>query len=104
MAPEVRGIAMTRDDMIRLLVLERLENRDKMNGYLHLHDMLENGFRGFRNLSDKELLSELRARGLEQQSELPVDDFDDFSDDRIFDSSLAAGHGIFAGASGEFSQ
>ena len=46
---------MTRDEMIRLLVLDRLEFRDDQARYLHLQGVLENGFRGFRKLSDHEL-------------------------------------------------
>lgn len=80
---------MTRDEMIRLLVLDRLEHRDDLGRYLHLHKVLENGFRGFRNLSDKELMVEVRALGLTVSSD---DGLDDLVDDDIFDSSLAAGY------------
>ena len=80
---------MTRDEMIRLLVLDRLEHRDDLGRYLHLHKVLENGFRGFRNLSDKELMVEIRALGLSAAAD---DSLDDLVDDDIFDSSLAVGH------------
>lgn len=84
---------MTRDEMISLLVFDRLEHRDDFGRYLHLQGVLENGFRGFRNLSDQELLSELRRLGLETRPGVRSDDeIDDFADDCRFDSSLSAGH------------
>lgn len=84
---------MNREEMISLLVLDRLDNRDDLGRYLHLQKVLENGFRGFRNLSDKELLSEIRALGLESRCQEAFDDGqDDFADDHVFDSSLSAGH------------
>lgn len=96
---------MTRDEMIRLLVLDRLEHRDDLGRYLHLHRVLENGFCGFRNLSDKELLCEIRALGLEGGGSDRWDDgLDDFADDGVFDSSLSAGHAFSLRLTSEHSQ
>ncbi|PKO34821.1 MAG: hypothetical protein CVU34_04810 [Betaproteobacteria bacterium HGW-Betaproteobacteria-7] len=83
---------MKREEMIRLLVLDRLEHREDMRRYMHLHHVLENGFRGFRNLSDAELLAEIRALGLDR----PIDeeDGDLADDDYAFDSSSLAGFGL----------
>jgi hypothetical protein len=98
---------MTRDEMIRLLVLDRLEHRDDFGRYLHLQRVLENGFRGFRNLSDKELLSEVRALGLDRGADDGLDDdlaadSVDADEDGIFDSSLAAGHAFLLKAGSEY--
>lgn len=100
---------MTRDEMIRLLVLDRLEHRDDLSRYMHLHKVLENGFRGFRNLTDKELQSEVRALGLDTRTEEGLDDdmgngLDDFVEDHVFDSSLSAGHAFALKLSSEYSQ
>ncbi len=91
---------MTRDEMIRLLVLDRLEHRDDLGRYLHLHKVLENGFRGFRNLSDKELMVEVSALGLNAG---PDDDFDDQVNDEVFDSSLSVGHAFTLEPTREYS-
>jgi len=84
---------MKREEMIRLLVLDRLEHREDMGRYMHLHHVLENGFRGFRNLSDAELSAEISALGLDRgiDDEEPGDDVDDHC---IFDSSRLAGFGL----------
>ena len=86
---------MTREEMIRLLVLDRLEHSDDVARYLRLEKVLENGFRGFRNMSDKELATEIRVLGLAAGEVPPDDDFDDAA----FDSSLGAGHGYYLGSS-----
>jgi len=96
---------MTRDEMIRLLVLDRLEHRDELGRYLRLHKVLENGFRGFRNLSDKELMIEIRALGLADEATDRADEgFDELADDQVFDSSLSAGHAFGFELSREYSQ
>jgi hypothetical protein len=99
---------MTRDEMIRLLVLDRLEYRDDQTRYLHLQGVLENGFRGFKKLSDHELSAEIRALGLDARVEAVDDglddDLDSFADDYLFDSSLAVGHAFTLKQSGDFSQ
>lgn len=101
---------MTRDEMIRLLVLDRLEYRDDQARYVHLQKVLENGFRGFKKLSDKELAAEIRALGLNNgpKDDDIADDFDDeadaFADDHLFDSSLVVGHAFNLKQSGEYSQ
>jgi hypothetical protein len=87
---------MTRDEMIRLLVLDRLEYRDDQARYLHLQGVLENGFRGFKKLSDHELIAAIRALGLESRCDAVSDGLDDDlgpeDDDPIFDSSMSVGH------------
>lgn len=100
---------MTRDEMIRLLVLDRLEYRDDQARYLHLQGVLENGFRGFRKLSDSELSAEIRALGLdvgfdEKLDDERDDDLDGCADDRLFDSSLSVGHAFPLRFSREYSQ
>lgn len=100
---------MTRDEMIRLLVLDRLEYRDDQARYLHLQGVLENGFRGFRKLSDNELATEIRALGLNDRLDDDLADdndeeFDALTDDRLFDSSLSVGHAFPLKLSGEYSQ
>lgn len=82
---------MNREEMIRLLVLDRLEHSDDVARYMRLEKVLENGFRGFRNMSDRELATEIRLLGLVADSERIDDDFDD----QAFDSSLNAGHGYY---------
>jgi hypothetical protein len=87
---------MTREEMIRLLVLDRLEYRDDQARYLHLQGVLENGFRGFRKLTDQELSTAIRALGLDARGDVASDglddDLEDPGDDPIFDSSLSVGH------------
>lgn len=101
---------MTRDEMISLLVLDRLEYRDDHARYVHLQKMLENGFRGFRKLSDKELAAEIRGLGLNGGPKDDIaDDVDDgldafADDDHLFDSSLVVGHAINLKQSGDYSQ
>jgi hypothetical protein len=99
---------MTRDEMIRLLVLDRLEYRDDQARYLHLQGVLENGFRGFKKLSDHELSTEIRRLGLDVRFDVVSDglddDLDDFSDDHLFDSSLSVGHAFALKWSADYSQ
>lgn len=98
---------MTRDEMIRLLVLDRLEYRDDQARYLHLQGVLENGFRGFRKLSDHELLAEIQALGLDRRFDATDrldDDLDAFADDSQFDSSLSVGHALTLRQPVDFSQ
>ena len=93
--------------MIRLLVLDRLEYRDDQARYLHLQGVLENGFRGFRKLSDRELAAEIQALGLDERLDVSDgldDDLDVFADDSMFDSSLSAGHAFMLKQSADFSQ
>lgn len=82
---------MTREEMIRLLVLDRLEHSDDVTRYLRLEKVLENGFRGFRNMSDKELASEIRILGLAAGGDVIDEDLEE----QAFDSSHAAGHGYY---------
>ena len=56
---------MTREEMIQLLVLNGLERQGSLRGTLWLQRLLEHGFRGYANLTDKELAAEMRARGLD---------------------------------------
>lgn len=98
---------MTRDEMIRLLVLDRLEHREDFSRYLHLEKVLENGFRGFRNLTDQELVGEIRALGLETPGDNGLSEDsgevdNDLNSDDIFDSSLMAGHAFSLKTSGEY--
>lgn len=98
---------MTRDEMIRLLVLDRLEYRDDQARYLHLQGVLENGFRGFRRLSDHELAAEIEALGLDRRLDVADgldDDLDAFADDGLFDSSLSVGHVFSLKQSADYSQ
>jgi hypothetical protein len=91
---------MTRDEMISLLVLDRLEYRDDHARYV----------RGFRKLSDKELAAEIRELGLNGGPKDDIaDDVDDgldafADDDHLFDSSLVVGHAINLKQSGDYSQ
>ena len=98
---------MTRDEMIRLLVLDRLEYRDDQARYLHLQGVLENGFRGFKKLSDHELSAEIQALGLDRRFDATDgldDDLDAFADDGLFDSSLSVGHVFILKQAADFSQ
>lgn len=98
---------MTRDEMIRLLVLDRLEYRDDLARYLHLQGVLENGFPGFRKLSDQALAAEIQALGLDRRLDAADgldDDCEAFADDSLFDSSLSVGHAFILKQSADFSQ
>ena len=85
---------MTRDEMIRQLVLDRLTAGDDIDRHIQLGQMLEIGFAGFRNFTD----SQLKAAVLQLEMSLDAEKndayFDCFPQDDIFDSSLSAGHGI----------
>lgn len=93
---------MTRDEMIRLLVLDRLEYRDDQGRYVHLQKVLENGFRGFRKLSDRELAAEIKALGLDRRPDA-ADDLDAYADDNPFDSSLSVGQAFIHKTSADYS-
>lgn len=100
---------MTRDEMIRLLVLDRLEHRDELTRYMHLQRVLENGFRGFRNMTDRELQAEVRALGLDVRAGGGQDDvfdvgMEEIDEDYAFDAMLAISNGARADRSGEYSQ
>lgn len=98
---------MTRDEMIRLLVLDRLEYRDDQARYLHLQGVLENGFRGFKKLSDHELSAQIQALGLDVRFDATDgldDDIDAIADDSLFDSSLSVGHAFSLKQPLDFSQ
>lgn len=57
---------MKREEMVRLLVVGCLECSGSLWGALWLQKMLENGFRGYANMSDRELAAEIEARGLDR--------------------------------------
>lgn len=86
---------MTRDEMIRLLVLDRLEHSDDLRRYMRLQRLLENGFRGFRNMSESELAAEVGILGLGAGTgEAEQDALGEAINDHFFDSSLVAGYGV----------
>lgn len=86
---------MTRDEMIRLLVLDRLEHSDDLRRYMRLQRLLEDGFRGFRNMSEGELAAEIGLLGLSAGTgEGEQDALGEAINDHFFDSSLIAGYGV----------
>lgn len=98
---------MTRDEMIRLLVIDRLEHRDELTGYMHLQRLLEHGFRGFRNLSDRELHAEMRALGIDAGAgvdDVGGIDFDDDEDSPLYDTRYVVSHAGFPESPGEHSR
>ncbi len=85
---------MTREDMIRQLVLDRLTLGGDIDRHIQLGLLLENGFPGFRNFTDGELKAELGLLGQDSEDEKYDGHADYFIHDEIFDSSLSAGHGL----------
>lgn len=73
-----------RDFLVRSLILDSLEKLQSERLSLWLHGILENGFAGFANMKDAELLRECRRRGLrleEPLEEAPLEEFDDDPDE-----------------------
>ena len=62
---------MNRNSIIRLLVDFSLEAAAKNPGDSWLREILTKGFRGFENLSSKNLLRELQFRGLAEFEDAP---------------------------------
>lgn len=85
---------MTREEMIRQLVLDRLTFGDDIDRHVQLGNLLENGFPGFRNFTDCQLAAELRVLGLGARDDEADNTFDSLPHDDVFDSSLSAGHGL----------
>lgn len=92
---------MTRDEMIRQLVLERLTSGNDIDRHIHLGNLLENGFPGFRNFTDCQLAAELRVLGPGAANDEADSQFDHLLHDEVFDSSLSAGHGLALNFSSE---
>lgn len=85
---------MTREEMIRQLVLARLTSGDDIDRHIQLGNLLEEGFPGFRNFTDRQLKSEIRGLGLDTEDDAAEPPFDCYLQDEVFDSSLSAGHGL----------
>jgi hypothetical protein len=76
---------MTRQEMIQLLVADRLESGSGPAGYLWLEKTIEFGFTGYANMSDAELAAEVQRRRLDVPIEAPAHD-----DDPQWDEEAAA--------------
>ena len=85
---------MDRETLIQRLVIESMHRIVDQQRTSQLLNMLENGFRGFRKMNDKELKMELSRCGLDQDDDaLAVMEFDDDHDldDDDYESSMMSG-------------
>lgn len=64
---------MQREQIIEALVVDCLVSIFDRNQYCWLQGILENGFRGFAQMSTQELLMELKHRGLDISSNADCD-------------------------------
>jgi len=64
---------MLREEMIEILVISGLEGVASLQGTLRLQNILEHGFRGYGNMSDRELAAEIEARGLNRAADASED-------------------------------
>ena len=77
---------MTREEMIQLLVLDRIEYGSDCQRYTWLQNVLEFGFGGFANMSEPELMVEMDALSSRPTMDAAMidpdhHDGDDFDDD-----------------------
>lgn len=72
---------MDRDLVVQRLIEDELKRLERGRQSLWLMRVLENGFQGFGNMSEAELMSELRRRGLKAEFESPVEPDDEADDD-----------------------
>ncbi len=73
-----------RDQLVRSLVIDSVERLRADQLGLWLHTILEDGFIGFANMNEEDLLRECIRRGLrleEHFEELPHEEYDDDPDD-----------------------
>jgi hypothetical protein len=90
---------MTRQEMIQLLVADRLEHGSGPAGYLWLEKAIEFGFVGYANMADAELATEVGRRRLDGLAEVPVHDDDPQWDEEAASLALGLrGAGEFQGA------
>ncbi len=79
-ARAARRATMNRDLIIQSLIESQVDYINRHGCGLWLHNVLERGFIGFGNMSDAQLLLELRQRGLKDEFDekpWPVDEEDD---------------------------
>jgi hypothetical protein len=69
---------MTREEMIQLLIVHGVEYADSFRGTLWLQKVLEQGFRGYANMSDDALAAEIVAQGLDRFADAE-DEHEDWS-------------------------
>jgi hypothetical protein len=71
---------MNREAIIQKLIESQVDYITRHGCGIWLHDILERGFVGFGNMSDEQLLQEMRERGIKCEIEnkpWPVDEDDD---------------------------
>ena len=81
---------MEREQIIEALVVDCLVSIFDRNRYCWLQEILENGFRGFSQMSTQELLMELKHRGLDISSSADCDD------DLAIEDCTAGHHDVLA--------
>jgi hypothetical protein len=75
-------IAVNRETIIQKLIEHQVDYITRHGCGLWLHDVLERGFTGFANMSNAQLLVEMRRRGITDDFDdkpLPPDDDEDLS-------------------------
>ncbi len=88
---------MDRETLIQTLIVETMHRIVDQQRASQLLDILENGFEGFRNMTDKALTMELSRCGLDMDDDAsPVmefdDDHDELDDHDEYDTALMAGY------------
>jgi hypothetical protein len=83
---------MQREQIIEALVVDCLVSIFDRNQYCWLQGILENGFRGFAQMSTQELLMELKHRGLDISSNADCDGDLDIEDCTAGHHELVALH------------
>jgi hypothetical protein len=75
-----REATVNRELIIQKLIESQVDYITRHGCSLWLHNVLERGFKGFSNMTDEQLLLEMRQRGLRYEFEnrpWPVDEEDD---------------------------
>lgn len=85
---------MNREMIIQKLIENQVDHITRHGCGLWLHNVLERGFKGFDNMTDAQLLREMRQRGIGDERDprpWPVDEEDDEPDADDEDLRLMAG-------------
>lgn len=86
---------MDRETLIQRLIVESMHRIVDRQRTSQLLNMLENGFRGFRKMNDKELKMELSRCGLDLDDDatavIEFDDDHDFDDGDEYESAHRSG-------------
>ena len=63
---------MNRQQLIQMLVIDSIEHLQQCRHSLWLQSVLEDGFSGFSNMPDEQLLRECRWRGISPRADIAI--------------------------------